>query len=414
LYDSGNNFAMTLFSTQFAQTGTSEWGSNGALNRQSEKLPSVLLIADDLTGACDSGLAFAKEGFAVTVRWSNPGGLAGTETSVLAISADTRNLRQDEAGSRLREYVWLRELRGSVLFHKVDSAGRGNPAEELLALEEISGCDAVVYAPAFPAAGRIVRNARLEVRDFSGQKCSLDLLQLIPEQARERVYVLAALDEDALREGMLQAREQGKNIWLCDAETQEDLNRIVAVAAALPMRLLWSGSAGLAGAVAGKLSKHEKSGVSERVNLPAAGRTLVVVGTDHPVTVAQMRRLAAQATVVEMNDGAPVPNFSCGVVVVDWSRTDRASMRRFWKQLHAGQQAKVDSLVLTGGDTASFVLDALEAEALDLRGEVEPGIPWSVVRGGWLDGCVALTKSGGFGNADSLVGMIEFCRRMRI
>jgi hypothetical protein len=138
-----------------------------------------------------------------------------------------------------------------------------------------------------------------------------------------------------------------------------------------------------------------------------------VVGTDHPVTVEQTRRLVGQATELEMGDEVPVPNFGCGVIVVDWSRTDRASLRSFWMRLHAGEQPKVDSLVLTGGDTAAFVLDALEAEALDLRGEVEPGIPWSVVRGGWADGSVALTKSGGFGNEESLAGMAEFCRRMR-
>jgi uncharacterized protein YgbK (DUF1537 family) len=373
------------------------------------------LIADDLTGACDSGLSFSNEGCTVMVRWNNPGGLGRDKADVVAISADTRNLQPEEVRSRLREFEWMREFRGPVLFHKVDSAGRGNPGEELLSIMEMSGCDAAVYTPAFPSAGRIVRQARLEVSDFSGQKSSLDLLQSIPELVRKRVCILAAHDEDALRAGMLQALEQGKNIWLCDAETQEDLNRIAAAGAGLSMCLLWSGSAGLAGAVAGKLSRRERADGSSRViRLPEAGRTLVVVGTDHPVTAEQTRRLAAQATVVEMNDGAPVPNFSCGVVVVDWSRTDCASMRSFWKRLHAGQQAKVDSLVLTGGDTAAFVLDALEAEALDLRGEAEPGIPWSVVRGGWVDGCVALTKSGGFGNADSLVGMIEFCRRMRI
>jgi uncharacterized protein YgbK (DUF1537 family) len=165
--------------------------------------------------------------------------------------------------------------------------------------------------------------------------------------------------------------------------------------------------------VAGKLSKPERTSDSLRIGLPAAGRTLVVVGTDHPVTVEQTRRLVAQATELEMGEDAAVPTFSCGVAMVDWTRTDPALMRSFWKRLHAGQQAKVDSLVLMGGDTAAFVLDALEAEALDLRGEVEAGIPWSVVRGGWADGAVALTKSGGFGNEDSLIGMAEFCRRMR-
>jgi uncharacterized protein YgbK (DUF1537 family) len=67
------------------------------------------------------------------------------------------------------------------------------------------------------------------------------------------------------------------------------------------------------------------------------------------------------------------------------------------------------ALILTGGDTAAFVLRALGAQAIRLAGEVAPGIPWGIVEGGPADGCGVVTKSGGFGERDALVRAFEFC-----
>ena len=64
--------------------------------------------------------------------------------------------------------------------------------------------------------------------------------------------------------------------------------------------------------------------------------------------------------------------------------------------------AAADSLVLTGGATAEAVLDALGVYLLDLEGEVLPGLPLS--RGeGWR----IVTKSGGFGTADTLADLVD-------
>jgi uncharacterized protein YgbK (DUF1537 family) len=70
----------------------------------------------------------------------------------------------------------------------------------------------------------------------------------------------------------------------------------------------------------------------------------------------------------------------------------------------------VGSLVLTGGDTAAMVLKAFEAEWIDVAGEMEPGVPWGILRGGLADGCVVVTKSGGFGGEHVLVDALHFCR----
>ena len=292
-------------------------GGSGVSN--SAVRPLVLLVADDLTGACDSGLAFVKAGCSVCVQLDAAEHTAPASADVVAISAETRNLRPGDAKARLETLEQLRGFTGPILFHKVDSAGRGNPGEEMLAIAAIGGCAAIVYAPAFPAAGRPVRGGVLNVSDFSGQDTQIDLCTLIPPGARQRVQIVETGSEEKLRQQMLAARGAGKDIWLCDAGAREDLERIAAAAASLNLRLLWTGSAGLAEAVAGLRAVVQKASGAPTPPRPGQGRTLVVSGTDHPVTETQIGRLALQATVLSPDGIGLSQDFQCGVAKIDWA-----------------------------------------------------------------------------------------------
>src|SRR5690606_33017875 len=72
--------------------------------------------------------------------------------------------------------------------------------------------------------------------------------------------------------------------------------------------------------------------------------------------------------------------------------TDTASSdsRRVERRLAAAAVVVVDSgvsgLVLTGGATARAVLDALGARAVDVRGELRPGVPQARIEGGSAHG----------------------------
>jgi uncharacterized protein YgbK (DUF1537 family) len=375
----------------FGATGTASW---------------VLLIADDLTGACDSGLAFAQAGLRVRVQLGALGADRAKAADVLVLSSDTRNAEPEEARARMESFGAMRGFSGNILFHKVDSAGRGNPGTEMLALMEISGSAAVVYAPAYPAAGRTVEHGLLRVRDFRGQDTEKSLLELIPEQARERVALLACDEIEQLRKQMLAAHAAGKTIWLCDATEQKHLEHVAEATEGLLSRLFFSGSAGLAEAVAGRLKSGLKENGFHDVLPKTQGRCLVICGTDHPVTLAQMHALIPRATVLTLEGNETLPTTGCGVVTMDWETATVESFQRFWKRAEAS--GPMERLVMTGGATAAFVLAALGAEALLLGGALEQGIPWSVVEGGMAAGRVAITKSGGFGTELSLARAAGF------
>ena len=60
-----------------------------------------LIVADDLTGAADSGVAFAQRGWVTEVFWGETP--PGEDTAVWAFDADSRSCAPGEAGRRHRD-----------------------------------------------------------------------------------------------------------------------------------------------------------------------------------------------------------------------------------------------------------------------------------------------------------------------
>jgi uncharacterized protein YgbK (DUF1537 family) len=371
----------------------------------------LLLVADDLTGACDASVCFVDQGFTAKVRLDGCLSDAANSTNMLALVTHTRNLEADQAGQRIKVLLGGSNLKGMNIFHKVDSAGRGNPGAELASLAALSGCEAVVYAPALPAAGRVVREGHLHVTDFCGQNQSVPLRSLIPDAVAYRIAQIPAGSVAQIRQTLADAHSASRNFWICDACSEQDLDALVEAASSLNLHLLWSGSAGLAAAVARHQAPRKPSAALLRLGFEQVRRTLLVSGTDHPVTMAQLAHLPASAVELHM-DAESQPDFNCGWIQMDWARATPDQVRGFWQRLHKADSQPITSLLLTGGETAAFVLEALGAVSLRIGGELQQGIPWSIAEGGVVDGTLVITKSGGFGTPESLAQCAEFSQRI--
>ena len=56
-----------------------------------------------------------------------------------------------------------------------------------------------------------------------------------------------------------------------------------------------------------------------------------------------------------------------------------------------------DVLLVAGGETLRGLCQSLGTTSLEVRGQFEPGLPHSVMRGGLWDGATVVSKSGAFG-----------------
>lgn len=327
-------------------------------------MAGVLILADDLTGAADSAAAFLGAFPEVVVALDER---ARLRAPVLAIDLDTRGLSIEEACARVeRAFSSRRAREADILFKKIDSTLRGHVAEELRAASEALGPKRpILFAPAFPAQGRTLRNGRVHVNG------------------------------KPLRGGNLARLANDRNVTLCDSETDADLRAIAREGLAMTPRPLFVGSAGLARALAASLPRRRSRG---RARLPR-GQIAVVVGSASPMSVRQAKRLAP----IAKREGV-------ALYQLDWPRAptaaDTALVQAFGRI--AARHEDCAAYVLTGGETARAVLGARRVRGFRLFGEVEPGVPFGE---SIPPGLAVCTKAGGFGRPDTLVHCVARLKR---
>ncbi len=151
--------------------------------------PQILILADDLTGACDSASPFLRNGHSARVWLTKDANTSAAETVWVRHTASRDIPPSDAAHAISLAAAALPAAPDTLLFKKVDSAGRGNIAAELLATRDAYAADLILLAPSFPATGRIVRNGILQITDIAGQSTSIpphpSLLRAPPSTHRQ-------------------------------------------------------------------------------------------------------------------------------------------------------------------------------------------------------------------------------------
>ena len=331
---------------------------------------TLRLLADDLTGALDSAARFVPLVGAVPVSWR-----AGDLPPTAAVDAGTRDL--DAAAARTIMARLAPRLAGAdIAFKKIDSLLRGHVAVELAAC--MRHFDHCVLAPAFPFQGRITRGGRQLSRDGDHWRdCGVDL--------------------------PAELRACGLAVPMHDAETDADLDAIVAAGRTLPGRVLWCGTGGLAGALAS----------SRMVPCPTLPRPfLALIGSDHSVSAGQLaatrdrlHRIATGEADEVVAIRRTLRSGAAAVCVALPRGTPRPEAAQHIGSRFAALLMAIDrpgTLVVAGGETLRRLCDSLGVMGLEVDGEVVPGVPTSILRGGAWDGQRVVSKSGAFGEAGFL------------
>jgi len=328
----------------------------------------ILGIADDLTGALETGAKFAGRGLGARVTTevavSSP-----PEVPVLVIDTETRHLPageaatvvRDAAESALRFAPWL-------VYKKTDSTLRGNIAAEFRALLESMPHRPLIYAPSYPEMGRTVKRGRLFVGGLPVHETAFAADPLDPVRESDIGVLLGAVPAVVL-----------------DGESYADVLAAAARIIAADSPPLCAGPAALAGALAQCLAPPDRGEVRALPRLP---RCLVVNGSLHPASAAQVA-LARTGRCFE--GGWRYFDDDFEGAGLDRARQTGERVRRWM------ENSPVDALVVFGGDTAFGIHRALAGKPFEAWGEVLPGVP--VSRCG---GLCWVTKAGGFGAPDIL------------
>ena len=411
---------------------------------------AVALVADDLTGALDAAAPFAGRGLRVSVHRSAdtvpaPTGPAGEPPgpaaerspasacpppapspseleprpsgAVLAVSTSSRHLAPDAARASVRAagrrlHAWSPRL----VFKKIDSTLRGPVPDEVAAAMEVFERRAALVCPAFPAAGRVVRDGEVFVygKPLRATEYARDLRTPSPTESLGALFArLGAVrhvrpDGGGLPQGFL------SGIAIADAETETHLSCLAALVSSRARETLAVGSDGLATGLAGLFGRAgppvRLAGGEGRVLLFALGsRTRTTAEQDERLRQANPEAAVVEAPAGILDAGAVARAANSARVVVARVPPDpRGDPGTVAREFAAGLRSAVEglggpaclaALIATGGDTLDAILDAFDVAALEVLGEFRPGIPVSRAAEGRVE-LVLVSKAGGFGTPD--------------
>ncbi len=270
-----------------------------------------LILADDLTGAADCAIAFGRRGRTAAVTWGEAADASDHQLPVLAYDAASRGLSASAASARHADVLErLLSKPGRILFKKIDSTLRGQPAAETAAalahLKSRSGPALGVFAPAFPATGRttidgriLVNGGRLEDAEVWRRDHTYPNADLVDVLAtagiRGEKVTLATVRGGDLKAAFARLAGEGDVVAACDAQTDHDLHLIAEASLHASPATFFIGSAGLAHA----LASLDAGDAVEPLKIPTrASGTLIVVGSLAGASRSAARALQATGTVM--------------------------------------------------------------------------------------------------------------------
>lgn len=373
----------------------------------------TLVVADDITGANDIAVMYAKSGLKTITYTCGSSGFFGSGEAVCVVDTDSRFLPPEDAYDRVYRAVKAAP-NCDRYFNKQCSVFRGNIGAEFDAMLDALGEKFAAVVLGYPANGRTtvdsihyVHGVRLEDSQFKNDPIHpmhlSDLRQILGRQTKRKVGAITASDLDlgeaALRHRVAQLRRQ-VNYLIFDVRDANDLARIAAVIADVKVVC---GSAEIAYylgleecrrkqepvlALAGSLTPQTANQVSY---MRTRGYAVLELDT---VAIAQGRRQEVAARLVQeaeaqydhgdfvlihtMENPELVRRTkeiaeSRGISNVEISGMISQTLAEVAQRLC--QERRIRKCIVLGGDTSAAFCRNMEISGMEIFEEIESGIP---------------------------------------
>lgn len=415
----------------------------------------LLILADDFTGALDTGVQFSGKGIRTQVvvsgHWVEP----DSDCDVMVIDVETRHVPKEKAYEIVND-VCQRAVKYGIrcFYKKTDSALRGNVGSELqAAVDAVSGKN-IVFVPAFPAMRRITVDGvhyidGIPVKEsvFGQDPFEPVMYDRVDEllratgyrggvigvsKAERKLQTAEDWKTQASEERRQKAAEAAKQqLFLYDAETDADLDEIAEAVSKKSDIPILAGCAGFAAKLPEllKLSVKESDDVKLKENLVflcgsvnPITKSQIVYGEkmgiprihlkpeekleisywNQPVGLEKIRQLAKdgmQHIIIDSNDEEghnDTMEYAAkkGYSIEDVRVRISETLGYLLKKLiDAGMEA---TYLITGGDTLIGFMKAIGVSELEPMNEIRPGCVLTSLN--YQDKKhYVITKSGGFG-----------------
>lgn len=196
----------------------------------------LLIIADDFTGAVDTGVQFSKKEIPVIVTTDRKISFdtVPDEAEVLVIDIESRHVAPQEAYERVLQIARAAFQAGvSYFYKKTDSTLRGNIGAELTALLDASEIsNQLAFIPAFPKRRRTTLNGIQYVDNIELEKTefSHDLFEPVRQSSvAEIIRHQSGVSTKSIPSNRYNEAEndyQDKTICIYDVQTDDDIKKL--------------------------------------------------------------------------------------------------------------------------------------------------------------------------------------------
>lgn len=421
-----------------------------------------VIIADDLTGANDTGAILAHNGFKVgTVL--NPEHMEDfDEYNVLSMSTDSRAMTAEQAYEKVSWAAGHFPKSDALVYSKrIDSTLRGNVGAEIDAILDFLGesYTAVVVA-SFPSSGRtcigdvlLVNGEPLQLTEVSRDPINpmrnSRVTDIVAEQTERRVGYIGleqVVGNDLKLMETLKAACTACDIIVVDAQTDADIQAIAACCAASGEHIVAIDPGPFTAALADYTFNRSKYETEQSI--------LCVVGSASELTRKQLQYLREKdnpfetkldvtrlfdpvaredevssrvAELVEavadyqivvvktVDDSADLIDFSEvggaeGLDKRECSRVITGALAELARRVVDAAGRRLGGIYATGGDVAVAVVEALGTTGFDVRSEVIPLAIYSRLIGGERPDMPVVTKGGLVGTNNTLFKCVSYLK----
>ena len=264
----------------------------------------VAIIADDLTGACDTAIQLKHSQRDVRVFLDPLERLPWEDMpAVFAFYTDSRALAGAAAYERVFDTALHLKKQGVERFYKkIDSMFRGNAVQETAAMMDALHFDLAIVAAAAPLNDRHIIDGMVVSRRMGKTVPAAELFAKNTDK-RSALIPLSLIRKGpvALEATIREEHENGAEILFMDAETLQDLSMITYACGKLEKNFLPVGTSGWFRFLSEHWGFSDFTHTEESPNIHLRDSpVLYVVGTVNPITACQVNALIQHGDAAEV------------------------------------------------------------------------------------------------------------------
>lgn len=395
-------------------------------------MKNYLIVADDFTGANDTGVQLTKRGMKVKVVFKYDG---FSNSTSCVLDTETRNLESKAAYNKTYKMIENIDFSNyNYVVKKVDSTLRGNIAEEIKVIDQKYKSDLIIFMPALPDLNRTTVNCTqyLNHIKITETEIAKDPFKPVIEDNLANILRKAFVNETISHIDIEKIRSNefsfdDARIYTVDAESNLDMKNAIYKALKTEKRILWVGSAGIADNLISienqsKPSIGLVSSVSEttrnQVKFAEKNNIKLIKVPIYDVLINKNSEIYEKRCLDNLKEGHDIIILSSasyerseldktidvcvnkGINKIDVNAIVQSILGEIVEKVL--NSFNTSGMFITGGDTAIGFFDKIQANGVEIIEEIATGIPMMKVTGGKFENLKVITKAGAFGKDDSI------------